>query len=65
MSINPSQISEDIKRVGARNVRIVPTDDKYQIEIMENGTWRAITDGLSMKMASKLVNEATNKVILG
>ena len=66
MAINPVQILEDIKRVGTTNARVTPgPNSKCSIEIFENNTWRTIATGLSQKLATKLIIESKNRVILG
>ena len=70
MPININSITEAIKRAGPTKVRITPMagqtiEGKQQIEVSEGGSWSVIADGLSYKMASDLVSQASSRVILG
>lgn len=68
--VNMNETIQQIKRVGATNVRAVPMpgrsiNEDHQIEIREGGTWHPIVTGLTKKMAEDLIGQSTNKVILG
>jgi hypothetical protein len=60
-----------IRKVGSGSVRSVPMtgesplSGKYQIEILESGSWVAIAGGMSRKMCEDVVSQALNRVILG
>ena len=69
--IDISEAILKIRKVGSANVRNVPMEGestlngKYQIEILENGTWTAIAGGMNRKMCEDVVSQALNRVILG
>ncbi len=71
MTANINEAIQKIKAVGTSNTRIVPmvgqsaVAGRQQIEICENGVWRAVVSGITQKMAEDIVTQATNKVILG
>jgi hypothetical protein len=71
MSININEAIQKIKEVGPKNVRVVPMPGQnvnsgdYQIEVMSGGSWSSIVLGIKKSMAEDIINQATNRVILG
>lgn len=70
MPHNLNETIQKIKQAGPSSVRIVPMDGQpitgqYQIEISPQGSWVAIISGLTKQMAEDIVQQATNKVLLG
>jgi hypothetical protein len=68
--LNLNEAKQRIKKAGAANARAVPMkgqtiDGDHQIEILEGSQWVSIATGISRSMASNLIKEATNRVILG
>lgn len=60
-----------IRQAGSGSVRSVPMkgenalSGKYQIEILDHGSWVAIAGGMNRKMCEDVVSQALNRVILG
>ena len=70
MAVNLNEAVNAIKRVGATNARVVPMpgqrhDGQQQIEIREGNEWIVVASGLSTRMANDIIQQATNRVILG
>jgi hypothetical protein len=71
MSININEAIQKIKAVGPKNVRVVPMPGQnvnsgdYQIEVLNGGSWSSIVLGIKKSMAEDIINQATNRVILG
>ena len=71
MPINLNEAIQKIKTVGPANVRVIPMPGQnimtgnYQIEVQDGGNWSSIVVGIKKSMAEDLVNQATNRVILG
>jgi hypothetical protein len=71
MPVNVNEAIQKIKSAGATNVRVVPMSGQnintgdYQIDLQSNGQWSTIVTGIKKSMAEDLVNQATNRVILG
>ena len=69
--IDISETIVRIRKAGLASVRSVPMagesplSGKYQIEILENGSWTAIAGGMNRKMCEDVVSQALNRVILG
>lgn len=66
--MNFNEAISHIKRVGASNARVVPSDSgQFQVEIRENGNWALLecTKGMTQTLANELIVQATNRVILG
>lgn len=70
MAIKVNEITEAVKKAGSSNTRVVPMagsglDGLHQIEVKENGSWNSVASGLSKRMAEDLIQQATNRVLLG
>jgi len=71
MPINVNEAIQQIKRAGASCARAVPMPNQnvnsgdYQIEIKANEIWSPIVTGVSKKIAEDIINQSTNRVILG
>lgn len=70
MTANINNAIDRIKQVGLTNVRIVPmagqtVGGSQQIEIREGKEWNPLVSGLTRRMAEDIVNQASNRVILG
>lgn len=68
--INISEALIAMKKAGSTKVRMVPDPGQsiqgtHRIEIYENSSWNAIIVGLPRTTASDLINQASNKVLLG
>lgn len=69
--MNINEAVQRIKKVGVKNVRVVPMDGQsitgglHKIEIKDNGIWTTVLEGIQKKIAEDLVSQAVNKVILG
>jgi len=68
--INLNEAIQRIKKAGSTNVRAVPMPGKnvnedHQIEIKEGNTWLPIVDGIPRSAAMDIINQATNRTILG
>ena len=71
MPVNVNEAVQRIKAAGSSNVRAVPMEGqnvqtgRYQIEIMESGTWVSIAECPNKKIADDIISQAVNNVILG
>ena len=68
---NLSEAIQQIKAVGAKNVRVVPMSGQpvntglYMIEVKNGQSWIGIVDGVSKTVAEGIVTQAVNRVICG
>lgn len=68
--LNLNEATQQIKRAGAANVRVLPMPGQnvntgdYQIEINDSG-WRPVVSGLKKDIAESIVEKALNRVICG
>lgn len=71
MSLDLNSAIVEIKKAGVRGVRALPmpnqhvTTGKYVIEVLDNGVWRSIVEGVPKSIADSLIAQATNRVICG
>ena len=64
--LNINEVVAKIKKTGAANARTVEAGDgSCKIEIRENGQWEPLITGISRKIAEGILQQATNRVILG
>lgn len=71
MAVNINETTKRIKAAGAQNVRSVPMEGqnvqsgRYQIEILESGSWTSIAECPNKTIADNIISQAVNNVILG
>jgi len=69
--ININEAVQRIKQAGENSVRFVPMDGQnvhsglYAIEVLDNGKWVTIAEGMTKTTASNIITQATNRVICG
>lgn len=62
---------QKIKKAGASAVRTVPMEGQsvkgefYKIEVKDNDSWIVLVENIPHKTAMDLINQATNRVLLG
>jgi hypothetical protein len=70
MAAHINAVNEAIKRAGPNSVRVVPMkgerfDGKHQIEVRDGARWTMVADGLSQRMATEMIQQASNRLICG
>lgn len=71
MAVNLSEAFNKIAAAGATKVRMVPmpghsaVNGMCQIEILQDGRWLPIVEGITQASAQALITQATSKTLLG
>lgn len=71
MAANMVEAIDRIKKAGPSNVRSVPMpkqsaiDGLHQVEVLVNGRWEPIVEGLPATTAADLIRQGTNRTICG
>lgn len=69
--INLNEAVQRIKKAGEHNVRSVPMAGQnvhsglYAIEILDEGHWVIVAEGMTKTTADNIITQATNRVICG
>ena len=71
MPLNMNETIQRIKKAGAQAVRTVPMEGQsvkdgfYKIEVRDGNNWVVLVENIPHNTATDLINQATNRVLLG